>query len=242
MKRFEFWSLVLILALVIGSSSFAMGGPAPSQPKTAGAAPATSQLSNTFLIDDFESGNIKSPREWWTFDITEAKAVSNDNCKGGDPEVEKAAMKYSLLLKGKAKSWYAGGVGTYLAKENQDLSKYNYFVVDIYGNGPGSGTLKIELADDDNGNWQYEQDPAKNYAPMYDDKFVNEIRVDWSGWKRVELALADFVDDNPGVGDDIWNPQQTNGSAGLLQVQFICVGNKDNADINFNIDNVALTK
>jgi hypothetical protein len=213
----------------------AMGGPAPKKP----AAPVA-MAEKVFLIDDFESGNLKSPREWWTFDIEKSEAASNRDLKAGDESVAAAVGNYSLLLSGLAKNWYAGGCGTYLAKENQDLSRYNSFSMDIYGNGPGSGTLKVELIDDDNRNWQAEQDPAKNYAPVYDDKFVNEVRVDWNGWKKVVIPFADFVDDNPMVGDDIWNPLQVTGSGGLLQVQFICIANSDKGKVDYNVDNVSL--
>jgi hypothetical protein len=148
---------------------------------------------------------------------------------------------YSLLLKGPATNWYAGGCGSYIAKENQDLSKYNSFVIDIYGNGEGSGTVKIELFDDDNSNWQVEQDPAKSYAPIYDDKLVYSVSVDWSGWERVSIPLDDFVDDNPGVGDDIWNPAQSDDSGGFLQIQFVCIASTDTGMINLNADNISLS-
>jgi hypothetical protein len=214
-----------------------MGGPAPKTP-AATTAPSVALAEKVFLIDDFESGSLKSPRDWWTFDIQKAEAANNKDYKGGE---SLDVGNYSLLLKGPAKNWYCGGVGTYLAKENQDLSKYTGFQLDVFGNGPGSGTIKIELFDDDNSNWQVEQDPAKNYVPIYDDKSVYEVKVDWNGWKRVSIPIADFVDDNPGVGDDIWNPQQTGGSGGLLQMQLICIAGTDKGSVNFNVDNVMLT-
>jgi hypothetical protein len=43
------------------------------------------------------------------------------------------------------------------------------------------------------------------------------------------------------VGDDIWNPQQRNGSGGLLQVQFVCIASTDTGIVNFNADNVSLS-
>ncbi|HVN67282.1 MAG TPA: carbohydrate binding domain-containing protein [Candidatus Sulfotelmatobacter sp.] len=214
-----------------------MGGPAPKKPETAAAAPVA-LAEKVFMVDDFESGSLKSPRDWWTFDIKKAEIADNKALTGGETL---NVGKYSLLLSGPAKNWYAGGCGIYIAKENQDLSKYSTFSVDVFGRGPGSGTVKVELYDDDNGNWQIEQDPAKAYAPIYDDKWVYEIKVDWDGWKRVSVPIADFVDDNPGVGDDVWNPQQTNGSGGLLQVQFVCLASTDKGEVNVNLDNVMLT-
>lgn len=212
----------MFLCLCI-SMSLAMAGPAPKKPEV-----KVALAEKIFLIDNFESGNIKSPREWWTFDLEKAEAVLN-------------VGNYSLLLSGPAKNWYAGGCGTYLAKEGQDLSKYSIFSMDVYGSGPGSGAVKIELFDDDNGNWQAEQDPTKNYAPVSDDKFGYEVKVDWNGWKRVSIPMADFIDENPLVGDDIWNPQQLSGSGGLLQMQFICIASSDKGRINYNLDNIQLS-
>jgi hypothetical protein len=238
MKKSGF-SVILFLCLVLASGSLALGGPAPKIPAT-----ETKPLvlaERILLIDDFESGSLKSPRDWWTFDIEKAAAVPNKDLKEGDEQIVSQVGNYSMLLTGTARNWYVGGVGTYIAKEAQDLSKYSFLSLDVYGNGPGSGTLKIELYDDDNANWQVEQDPARGFAAVNDDKFVYELKVDWSGWKRVPIPIADFVDENQGVGDDIWNPQQTGGSGGLLQVQFICLGSTDKGMVNFNVDNVMLT-
>jgi hypothetical protein len=239
MKKFGFVIALLLCSGLLVVAAQAMGGPAPKKETATSATIALAE--KVFLIDDFESGSIKSPREWWTFELEKADAASNGGLKDGDSKVAEAVGKYSLQLTGNCKSWYAGGVGTYIAKEGVDLSRYNTFQIDIYGNGPGSGTLKAELVDDDNKNWQAEQDAAKNFALMHDDKFTYEIKVDWTGWKRVAVPLADFVDENPGVGDDIWNPQPTGGSGGLLQLQFICLGSTDKGRINYNADNVALT-
>ena len=227
MKKIIVPSLVISL-LVIGSLSWAMGGPAPAPKEKIEEKRAMPLAERIFLIDDFESGSLKHPREWWTFDLKQAEISPNE--AGG----------YSVLLKGPASNWYAGGCGTYLAKENQDLSDYNALQMDVFGNGPGSGTLKIEFFDDDNRNWQAEQDPAKDYAPIYDDKYVYDLRVDWQGWKRVEIYLDDFAENNPGVGDDIWNPQQDGGSGGLLQMLFICIAGKSDGVVNYNLDNICL--
>ncbi len=236
---------LLVCLLVSASIVLAMGETAPKenapQPVQEKLPVVAIVLGDSFLIDDFESGSLKSPRDWWTFDIQEAKIDANDNLALRGGEIAKEVGKYSMLLKGVAKNWYAGGCGTYLAKEGQNLGKFDTFRVDIYGNGPGSGTMKAEFYDDDNENWQVEQNKAKNYVPMYDDKFIYEIVVDWKGWKRISVPLADFVDDNPGVGDDIWNPQQKGNSGGLLQLQIICLATKDTGGINFNADNFKLT-
>lgn len=229
--------LVLVFCFLVVPKAEAFGGPAPEKDTTE----QTQVVSGVFVIDDFESGNLKSPQEWWTFDLKEVGVMLNTALTEGDAEVIKGIGKYSLQLKGPSKNWYAGGAGTYIAKENMDLSKYNSLQVDVYGNGEGSGRLKIELFDDDNDNWQAEQNPASNYAPTYDDKLVYDINVDWSGWQRIVIPFDDFVDDNPGVGDDVWNPQQKDGSGGLLQIQLICLGPTDTGLVNFNIDNLSLT-
>ncbi|MDD4179703.1 MAG: hypothetical protein PHH14_06640 [Candidatus Margulisbacteria bacterium] len=232
--------LGLIALFVVGAlvvSAGAMGGAAPQ----ATGGPKTGLAEKVFLVDNFESGSLKSPREWWTFDIEKAEISANQDLIGGDASVEATVGTYSLLLSGMANNFYVGGCGTYLAKENQDTSKYTTFIVDVYGNGPGSGTLKVELVDDDNNNWQAEQDRQKQYALIYDDKYVTEVNIDWNGWKKVSIPLASFVDDNPGVGDDIWNPNQANGSGGLLQMQLICIATDAKGKVNYNLDNIALT-
>lgn len=229
-----FLCLCVSVFLVMSSVAFALGGPAPEKKEK-------KAVEGVYVIDDFESGSLRSPQEWWTFDIKNASASSNSGLSRGDEKVAAEVGNYSLLLSGGASNWYAGGCGTYIAKENQDFSDYNSFQIDVYGNGPGSGTIKIELFDDDNKNWQVEQDPAKAYAPIYDDKFVYDIRVDWIGWRREIIPLDDFVDDNPGVGDDVWNPQQNGGSGGLLQIQFICLASKASGMVNYNLDNISLS-
>ena len=107
--------------------------------------------------------------------------MNNSDYQTGDPSIISQIGKYSVKVTGSANDWYAGGMGTYLAKKGQDLGKYNAIQMDMFGNGPGSGTLKIELVDDDKGNWQIEQDSKGE--PLYDDMFVYNETVDWRGWK-----------------------------------------------------------
>ncbi len=231
--------IAIVIACLLGLGlcllSWAFGGPAPEKKEE------VKEMKEIFIVSDFESGSIKSPREWWTFDISQAEAASNENLTKGNQDIAAKVGNYSFHLSGGATNWYAGGCGTYIAEEGQDLSKYNFFQLDIYGNGAGSGTLKIEIFDDDNNNWQVEQDPAKSYAPVHDDKLVYEVSVDWNGWERVSIPLDDFVDDNPKVGDDIWNPQQSDGSGGFLQIQIICLATSDKGSVDYNLDNISLT-
>jgi hypothetical protein len=251
MKRSAFAVLLLgLVSLCFSSLSFAMGGPAATSNSSTssssggefshGLPQPNNGNANLYVFDDFESGNYNSNPEWWVFDNVKPKVVSNSDYQTGDSTSLSDIKKYSLNVTGTCTDWYCGGMGVYTARKNTDLSKYNTFQMDVYGNGPGSGTIKVELFDDDNGNWQIEQDPKKNYAPMYDDEFVYNITVDWKGWKRVSIPIADFSDDNPGVGDDIWNPNQEGGSGGLIQMQLIFIGPKQSGKVNMNIDNVSL--
>jgi hypothetical protein len=193
------------------------------------------------LIDNFERGSLTDP-DWWKFDKVILTVVDNSAYQTGDEGSLRSIGKYSLNVKGKAANWYAGGCGIYIAKPKTDLSKYTKVQLDVYGNGPGSGTLQVELYDDDNGNWQVEQDPKKNYIPLNDDKFQYQLSVNWKGWKRIVIPITDFEDVNPEVGDDIWNPEQKGGSGGLLQVQLIAIGPNKSGNIDYNVDNVMLTK
>lgn len=185
-----------------------------------------------FMIDDFEAG--LAGRGWWAFDA-KVDVTLTDKLTGGETL---NIGKKALSISGPATSYYVGGIGCYLAKERQDLSKYKAVQLDVYGNGPGSGSLKVELIDDDNKGWACEQD-AK-YQPTMDDRFTSETSVDWKGWKRVTVPLADFQDDNPLIGDDAWNPEQANGSGGLLQIQIIAIASQPKGSVNLFIDNVQL--
>lgn len=226
-------TVLVLVSMMFFAYGFA--GPSPQKPADKNAGP------DTYIIDDFEDGNYTSNPEWWKFDNVNPNVVDNADYQKGDPISLAAIKKYSLSIIGNASNWYAGGLGTYVARRGIDVSKYNAFQMDVYGNGAGSGTMKIEMNDDDNGNWQIEQDPNANFANLYDDKFSYTLIVDWSGWKRVVIPVADFVDENPGVGDDIWNPEQASGSGGLIQMQLVCIGSKKIGVLKYNIDDIALT-
>jgi len=223
-------ALLFLSCLVCG-----FGGPAPVASES-----KSGYGSNVYMIDDFEDGDYTSNPEWWKFDNVNLKVVENKDYQNGEQTSLNEIKKYSLNINGTCTDWYCGGMGTYTARKGMDFSRYNAYQMDVYGNGAGSGTIKIELNDDDNGNWQIEQDPKKGYSNLYDDKFVYNVIVDWRGWKRLSIPIADFVDENPGIGDDIWNPEQEGGSGGLIQMQMIYIGPKKAGNIRFNIDNVSL--
>ena len=230
--------------LIVGSMcvwflACGFGGPAPSAPASSSSAPQ-SLSSSVYMIDDFEDGNYSTNPEWWKFDNVSVSAVDNSGVQTGDADIAKQTGKYSVSVAGSSTDWYAGGMGTYVAKKNNDLGRYNAFQMDVFGYGPGSGTIKIELVDDDKGNWQVDQDSKG--VPLYDDKFAYNIIVDWRGWKRLTIPLSDFALDNPGRGDGILTVGQEGGKGGLLSVQFIFIGPKKAGQLKYNIDNVSLVK
>ncbi|MFA5927780.1 MAG: glycan-binding surface protein [Candidatus Margulisiibacteriota bacterium] len=184
-------------------------------------------------IDDLEDGNVITSPNWWSFDAIKLKVVSAREYEISD------LGKYVLDVSGKAKGWYVGGFGMYLA---QPVDKYTHIQIDVCGTGENSGKLKIELSEDDNGNKKIEQDISKNYAPTKDDKFSYELPIDWKGWKQLLIPLKEFEDINPGVGNDTWDPDNRNGSGGLIQFQFIVIGTKETADTNFKLDNIKIVK
>ena len=186
------------------------------------------------MIDNFENNSdLKSP-EWWSFDRVTRTVVKNPVARSGDA-VAKSCGKYSLNIKGNASNWYCGGIGTYLGI---DASSYTGLEMCIYGNGAGSGKLKIELYDDDKGSWETKYD--KDWIPLKDDVWAYEQNIDWRGWKKVYLPFSGFVLSNPKRGDGKMNFDQLNGSGGLLQIQMIGLANSADGEININIDNVKL--
>lgn len=224
------WLLGFGIWLLHGEAG-AMGGPVP-RPQSLG-----------LPIDNFEDGNLALSPSWWIFDRVSPEVVGAASLREGDPTVARETGNYSLLIKGENKTeWYAGGLGSYLARAGRDLSSFRNLQMDVYGFGPGQGTLRIELFEDDNNNWDLEQNTMEAYAPLYDDRFAAEMIVDWVGWRRVVMPLTDFVDTNPGVGDDLWNPVQTGQSGGLLQFQFICITSRKIGTLQYAVDNVRLTK
>ena len=192
-----------------------------------------------YSVDDFEDGEYAKTPEWWVFDGINAKCRRNSDYQKGNKIIIAGIGDHSLNLKGKANNWYIGGVGTYLGV---DASKYSYLQMDIYGRGKHSGKIRLEIYDDDNGNWQIEHDITKGYAQLYDDKFIYDIDVNWTGWERISIPLIDLIDDNPGIGDDIWNPSQNSNSGGLIQLQVIVIASGKTSSVDINIDNLRLVQ
>ena len=205
--------VVGLIILLLSHPTFGFGKPVPK----------TSEVkTGDGIIDNFETGKFS---DWWTFGNISLQLVSGKN------------SRYALALTGSTRDWYIGGIGFYIGK---DASKYSSLDMDVYGTGKDSGTLKIELYEDDNGNWQIEQDPNKGYAPIKDDRFVYELKVDWNGFKHISIPFSEFVDNNPESGDNVWNPQQAGGSGGLTQMQFIVSSTSKTGAVNLALDNIEL--
>ncbi|MFH1826330.1 MAG: hypothetical protein ABH823_03455 [bacterium] len=190
-----------------------------------------------YLIDNFEDGNISAGPKWWQFGGIKAEVVKNAAVEKRDLIAESCG-DYSLKLVGSTQDWYIGGIGSDLGVDAQTFAR---FQIDIDGTNDSSGTLKIELFDDDNLNYSIEQDPQHDYDPVYDDRFVAEIKVQGEGFTRISIPFTAFKDTNPGVGDDIWNPNQEDGSGGLLKMQLVAIGQTKVSSVDFNIDNLLLT-
>ena len=190
-----------------------------------------------YLIDNFESGEFTEGPKWWRFGSLKAQLVKNPSPEARDLIAESCG-EYALNFKGETKDWYVGGIGTDL---NIDASKYSRFQIDIDGNEQWQGKLIIELFDDDNNNYSIEQDAKKNYTPVFDDKWVAEVNIQGRGFTRTSIPFTAFHDVNPGVGDDLWNPSQDNGSGGLLKLQLVAISAEQQGEIDFKIDNLLLT-
>jgi hypothetical protein len=190
-----------------------------------------------YLIDNFESGEFAEGAKWWRFGGIKVQLTKNPSVEGRDLIAESCG-NYSLSFNGETNDWYIGGIGTDLGV---DASQYSRFQLDIYGSHDHRGKLIVELFDDDNGNYTIEQDPKSNYAPTKDDKWVAEINIQGKGWTRVSIPFTAFRDVNPGVGDDQWNPDQKDGSGGLLKMQLVAITEQRQGKVDFKIDNLLLT-
>lgn len=177
--------------------------------------------ASVIVLDDFERTECPA---WWGFGGLSYAAVADD-VRGGR----------HLEVRGRAAGLFAHGRGTFLAR---DLSGRRAFAIAVRGYGPGSGRIKVELCEDDNGNWEIEKDP-RLYTPIFDDRFVHEIAVDWSGWREVVIPFDAFVDDNPGRGNDRFDPVRDGTSGGLLELQLLFTGAGPGQDeVRLDLDDV----
>jgi hypothetical protein len=176
------------------------------------------------VVDDFERAGC--PR-WWTFGFVPQERIAGEPGRG-----------HLLSIRGAAPGTYAHGRGLYL---DVDVGDRRTLELLVHGEGPGSGRLKIELAEDDNGNWTIEKQPPL-YVPEHDDRFVHEVGVDWRGWRRLTLPLATFRDDNPGRGNDRFDPGRDLTSGGLLELQLlVSPAGPLGDDVRIAIDDIRFT-
>tara|TARA_A100001015_G_C15031744_1_gene733707 strand:+ start:2259 stop:2930 length:672 start_codon:yes stop_codon:yes gene_type:complete len=183
-------------------------------------------IPTVLMIDDFEDADLRKFREWWTFDKVMIKSKQIEEKKSYSGNV-------SVVINGSSSNWYAGGVGVYL---DEDASYFKTLKLVIYSPKYNSGSIRIELYDDDNNNKIVD---IENDKPSKDDLFIYDLNLVWKGWKVVTIPLDEFVDFNNDIGDNIWNPNQLYGSAGLIQMQMVILSSKLKSEtIEFEIDTI----
>lgn len=209
------WVARLSLALAVAAVVAAYSGPAFARP------------NRDLIIEDFEQPQKCRPS--WSFG-----AVTLDRCVPPDPDSRSAA----LCVRGNKLATAGHGFGLYL---NDELGARQTLELDVRGTGVRSGRVKIELSEDDNGNWDVEKDP-RLFTPLYDDRVVFELSVDWNGWRHLRIPLSLFSDDNPGHGNDRFDPRRDLTSGGLLELQLLFSPLGAGSDwVELDIDNVVFT-
>jgi hypothetical protein len=184
-------------------------------------------LQPTKIIDNFESSNSKA--NWWVFGNAQISIRENSEQLKGE------FGNYSLGVETVASDWYGGGFGRDLPP-SANRGSNQYFCIDVWGDGTKTNIIAIKLVDDDNDNNVAEDDIDKSL--LYDDEWTYKRIINWKGWKRLKIDLNRFEDSNPGIGDDIWNPQQTSRSQGILKINIICLSKEQNGSVKFKIDNI----
>jgi len=187
------------------------------------------KIPTTLMIDNFEDGDLKKFREWWVFDKVIIKTVDNE------PSDTHYIENTSLEINGSSSNWYAGGLGAYL---NEETSYFSTLKLVIFSPKINSGTIRIELYDDDNNNKIVDINEETG-LPSKDDLFIYDLNLVWEGWQVVSIPISEFVDFNSEVGDNIWNPSQEYGSSGLTQIQIVVLSSKFKSEtISFKIDTI----
>ena len=187
-------------------------------------------IPTVLMIDDFEDGEFNTFREWWSFGKVMISSAPNE-------EKDTFLNEKSMRVIASSSNWYAGGIGTYL---NENAEYFDTLKMVVYSPKLNSGSMRIELYDDDNNNnvVDIDKDTSK---PSKDDLFIYDLNLTFEGWKVIKIPLSDFIDYNSEVGDNIWNPNQLYGSAGLVQMQIIVMSSKfESESIEFKIDTIKL--
>lgn len=197
------------------------------------------QKKNPTKIDNFRDGNFSVQPEWWNFGSVSMAVVDNADDIQKMKKTKNAINlgKKSLQVQGITQRYYAGGVGVYLGLDGFD---YTNVVMTVYSPKAMSGIIRIELFDDDNGNNRVDFGTNRN-LPDSDDILVYHQIVDWEGWKVIRVPLAHFEDDNPRVGDNVFNPYRINRSAGLIQMQLVFLSLKEpDSQLLYKFDYIGL--
>ena len=185
--------------------------------------------SSVFFLDTFEDGDhLKNPN-WWVFGALNL-SVGYNTGSAQTPFVQRR----SLVFRGEG-ARYVGGLGMYYPMA---LSSFGGLRLVVWGNGPESGHLQIQLFDDDNGNFLVDTFTDMKNTPSKDDKWLHTLHIDWQGWREVLVPFSEFHDGNPGIGDGIWNPDKENKSGGFLQIQLIAMTANANMPLFFKLDSV----
>lgn len=185
------------------------------------------------LIDNFESGQIE---KWYRFGNIKMGITANASVEVKDIIAESCG-EYSLQMEGTSESWYVGGIGREL---NIDAAAFSRLQMDVYGSAAG-GKIKVEVFDDDNRNYSLEQDPERDWLATRDDKWAAEVPVLGDGFTRISIPFTAFKLENPGSGDGIWNPEQKDGSGGILKMQLILLTGNKEGSAGGRIDNLIMT-
>lgn len=189
--------------------------------------------SPVFFLDTFEDGDhLKNPT-WWSFGNLNLSVGYNTSSVGTS-----FVQKRSLVFRGDA-SRFMGGVGMYYP---MDISSYGGLRLVLWGNGPESGHLQVQLFDDDNGNFVVDMFSDMKNTPSKDDKWLHTLRIDWQGWREVVIPFSEFHDGNPGIGDGVWNPNREKNSGGFLQLQLVAMAVNMAAPVFFKLDSLGFVR
>jgi hypothetical protein len=202
--------LIVLLIILVGGALAAWG------------------LLTFYLVDNFDDGTYS---KWFSFDNVKLGIFKNPKLKTRDLVLESCG-EYALKINGTARDWYVGGVGTNLAV---DTSNYSRFQMDLFGSRPG-GKIKIELYEDDDLSGEIEQDAAMGWKPTRDDIWEVEIPILGGGYTRYSIPFTAFTDSNPGVGNDAWG-----GTGSILRVQLIFIAASQEGSVDCAVDNIIFT-
>ena len=226
---------IILLLFVFTSNTDSFLFAKSTSKKTVSKKDSFSPKKNPIKIDNFRDGNFSVKPEWWNFGQVSMVVVDNSaDIKALKKDKNKIQLgKKSLKVQGITSRYFSGGVGVYLGLDGFD---YTNLVMTIYSPEIHSGIIRIELFDDDNGNNRVDFGLNKD-MPDSDDVLVYNLTVNWSGWKTVRIPLEYFEDDNPRVGDNIFNPYRINRSAGLIQMQLVFLSiRKPERELLFKFD------